>query len=238
VLQTTDAIVLGSVKFGETSRVLHCYTRQFGLQGYLVNAVASKNAIVKVGMMLPLTQLTLVAGHRGKGTLERIKEATLLCTYQNIPIDPVRSALALFVAEVLHKTLREESANEEKFNYVQAVCNALDELEKIPAHFPSAFLVGLSRYLGFYPDDNNVVTGQYFDLMEGVFLPTQPLHPHYMVQDVSTALKRVMQGRMETYTLPKALRKQLLYDLLAYYRIHLAEFGRLKSVEVLEELFA
>jgi DNA repair protein RecO (recombination protein O) len=74
--------------------------------------------------------------------------------------------------------------------------------------------------------------------MEGVFLPTQPLHPHYMVLDVSTALKRVMQGKMETYTLPKPLRKQLLYDLLAYYRIHLADFGRLKSIEVLEELFA
>lgn len=235
--QPTEAIVLGSVKFGETSRILRCYTRSFGLQGYLVNGVTGRKSTLKAGMMLPLTQLLLVAAHKGKGTLERIKEAKLLCTYQNIPTDPIRNALALFVSEVLNKTLREESPNEGKFTFVQDVCSALEELEKIPAHFPSAFLVGLSRYLGFYPDDKSAFRGRYFDLMEGVFFEAQPLHAHYMSIDVSTALKRTMEGKMETYALPKPLRKQLLYDLLSYYHIHQEGFGRLKSVEVLEEIF-
>ena len=235
--QPTDAIVLGSIKFGETSRVVHCYTRDFGVQGYMVNGVSGKNSVLKPGMMLPLTQLNLVARHKGKGSLERIKEAKLICGYYNIPTDPIRNGLALFVAEVLNKSLKEEGANEDKFNFVQDICNALEELEKVPAHFPSSFLVGLSRYLGFFPEEKSSAAGLYFDMMEGMFLVHQPLHPHYMSADVSSALKRVMDGKMETFALPRAIRKQLLYDLLNYYRIHLDGFGQLRSLEVLEEVF-
>jgi len=238
VYQPTEAIVLGSIKFGETSRVVHCYTRSFGLQGYMVNGLSGKKSVVKAGMLLPLTQLKLVVSYKGKGTLERIKDANLLCAYQHIPADPIRNALALFVAEVLSKTLREESPNQDKFNFIQDVCNALEELEKVPAHFPSAFLVGLSRYLGFYPDAKSAQSGEFFDLLEGVFLQAQPLHPNYMSVDISTALKKVMDGEIDSYGISKTARKKLLYELLRYYSVHLEGFGKLKSIEVLEEIFA
>lgn len=237
---TTQAIVLGAVKYGEGSRVLRCYTEVFGLQSYMLNSVKSKNAAVKPSMLLPLTQLEIVAGHKGKGTLERIKEARVITTYENIPYNPVKNAMALFLAEVLNKSLKEEQSNPDKFEFVQDACGLLDGLENTPPHFHISFLLSLSRFLGFYPDQQSAANGNYFDLMQGVFLPQTPLHPHYMNAEITAALKSMLNATLgqDEVVLPKRMRKQLLFELLAYYKMHVDGFGQLKSLDVLEEIFA
>mgnify|MGYP001007681014 CR=1 FL=1 len=95
------AIVLHSIPYGDNSKVLKCFTDNLGLQSYLVNAVNNKKGVLKPSMVMPLTQLSIVAYNKGKGGLERIKEARLESNYLNIPIDPIRNALAIFVSEIL-----------------------------------------------------------------------------------------------------------------------------------------
>ena len=236
----TKAIVVNSIKYGENSRVLRCYTREFGLQAYMINSVSSKKGVVKAGMLLPLTQLQLVVTHKGKGTLERIKEAQIDQHYHNIPVDPVRNALALFMAEVLSRTLKEEQPNADKFEFVHNYCSLLDTEQQIHSHFHISFLLGLSRYLGFYPDQSSATSGNLFDMMEGRFVHANPLHPYCMTASCSESLKALLSGHAsnDTIRIAKPVRRALLHDLLTYYRIHVEEFGQLKSLEVLEELFA
>ena len=236
---STRAIVLSSIKYGENSRVLRCYTEEFGLQAYMVNSVRSKRSVIKSSMLLPLTQLELVASNKGKGTLERIKESKVSIVYDNLVFDPVKNSLAIFLAEVLGKSLKEEQSNPEKFQFISDACQMLYGLEKTSAHFHISFLLGLSRYLGFYPDVASAKRGVYFDLSEGIFLQNTPLHPHYMDEEVTKGLKTLLNSTLadEHVRLPKAVRKQLLYDFLAYYKFHVDGFGDLKSLEILEELF-
>ena len=232
----TQALVLSAIKYGENSRVLRCYTREFGLQAYMLNSVSSKKGVIKAGMILPLTQLELVVTHKGKGTLERIKEAKVLNGYNQVHTNPVRNALALFVAELLTKSLKEETPNADKFDYIISQCVELDDGATSLAQFHINFMLGLSRYLGFAPDGSMAREASYFDLMEGTFMPLQPLHPHYMDQQTTEALLFLLDK--PDAQISKAIRKKLLYDLLQYYRIHVEDFGQLKSLEVLEELFA
>jgi DNA repair protein RecO (recombination protein O) len=232
----TQGIVISSVKYGENSRVVHCYTQHFGLQGYLVNALNKPSATLKPGMLLPLTQLHLVVTHKGKGTLERVREASVGMHHAQLAADPVRNALGLFVAEVLHRALRAEEANAEKFSWLQHVCVVLNNDAKLPAYFPSEFLIQLSRFLGFYPDADSAKTGLFFDLLEGIFVAQPPLHTHYCATEVSQALRLLLLKDAEI-NIQKSVRRQLLHDLLDYFRIHLEGFGRLKSVAVLEEIF-
>jgi DNA repair protein RecO (recombination protein O) len=240
VYTTTNAIVLGAVKYGESSRVLRCYTDVFGLQSYMINSVKSKNAVLKPSMLLPLTQLEIVAGHKGKGTLERIKEARVFSAYETIPFDPYKNAMALFLAEVLAKCLQEEQPNEDKFEYVVGACNLLDSTTKLSPHFHISFLLGLSRFLGFYPDQQSAASGDFFDLMHGVFLPTQPLHAHFADLETSSALKIMLQTNLgkTDVEMPKRLRKKLLNEILFYYKLHVDGFGNLKSVAVIDEIFS
>ncbi len=238
--QTTQAIVLKSIKYGESSRILKCYTKEFGAQSYMVNSVKSKKSVVRASMLLPLTQLELVASHKGKSTLERIKEARLYCAYEAIPFDPVRNALALFIAEVLSKSLHEEQGNLPTYEFVEGACNLLDHLENVPAHFHIVFLLGLSGFLGFYPRQEQQYQVDYFNLSEGVFQPTQPLHTNFLDAQCTAVLKQMLTENLRncTHVYPKQMRKKVLAGVLEYYKLHVASFGKLKSVEILEELFA
>lgn len=236
---TIQAIVLQTVKYGETSRVLKCYTDLFGLQSYMVNGVNGKKAVVKPGMMLPLTNLTLIATQKGRGTLERIKEARVSVTHEQLYTDPVRNALALFVAEVLTKCLKTEQGDRDKFDFVSAFCRYLDMSPVIPAHVPQFFLVELSRHLGFYPQAPMHNQAVYFDSMEGCFCSQKPLHPYYFDVESSAALHHLLQkwDDVENLKIPRNVRKLLMRDLLIFYRTHVTDFGQIKSIEVFEEVF-
>ena len=235
----TPALVLATIKYGDSGRVLRCYTKEAGLQGYMINSLKSKKAAIKPSMLLPLTQLHLVASNKGKGTLERIREAKVSATYNSIPYDPIKNAIALFMAEVLNRALKEEQPNEAKFEFVITACQLLDELDTVPAHFHVSFLLALSRYLGFYPDQASAGKGLYFDKVEGVFQIQQPMHPHYLDQPLTSALKALLNAGMadEQTRFPKTVRKALLGEVLSYYKLHVEGFGDLRSIEVLEELF-
>jgi len=237
---TLQAIVLQSVKYGETSRVLKCYTDLFGLQSYMVNGVNGKKSSIRAGMTLPLTQLTLVATHKARVTLERIKEATVATHYEQIYSDPMRNAMALFLAEVLQKCLRTEQGDADKFNFVANHCSYLDAANEVPAHFPQYFLIELSRYLGFYPHHAGTQRCQFFDCVEGVFSDLKPLHPYYFNEESTHALQLLMQKLeiVEQLKIPKSVRKLLLHDLILFYRTQFSDFGNIKSIEVLEEIFS
>src|SRR3546814_8927968 len=60
----------------------------------------------------------MVVYHRASASLQRISEARQKPAFQTIPYDIGKSAVALFLNEVLYKCLRQQSADEPLFNYV------------------------------------------------------------------------------------------------------------------------
>ena len=108
---SSKAIVLSAIKYGDTSRIVRLYTDQFGLISVLINSVSSKKSAVRSSMLLPLTLLEIIHTHKGDDKLDRIKEAKMDLTYTSIPYDAVRNAIALFLAELFGKVLREETEN-------------------------------------------------------------------------------------------------------------------------------
>ena len=60
----TKAIVLSSLKYGETSLIVKCYTQEEGVKSYLIRGVLKqKKTGIKVAHFQPLTQLTIIANH-------------------------------------------------------------------------------------------------------------------------------------------------------------------------------
>ncbi len=121
-------------------------------------------------MLLPLTLIDIVHTHKGQGKLDRVKEAKMDLTYTAIPYDPVRNALALFLAELFGKVLREEQSNAEKFDFIRTACLALDTLEELPPSFHLVIWAKLMLYLGFAPNIKEADPDTFFDLQDGQFL--------------------------------------------------------------------
>lgn len=236
---TSKAIVLSALKYGDTSRIVRLYTDQFGLISVLVNSVSSKKSVVRPSMLLPLTLLDVVHTRKGGGKLDRIKEAKMDLTYTSIPYDPVRNALALFLAELYGKVLREETENREKFDFVRSSCLALDTLDKVPPAFHLSIWAKLTLYLGFSPDVKDGLEGGYFDLQDGQFLDHPSLlHPYLDAHTTAYLLAALRWDFTSPLVIPKQGRHDLLEGLLRFMNIHLDGFGDFRSLEVLSELFS
>lgn len=237
MLHKTRGIVLRTTRYGDTSVIVKVYTDAFGLQSYIVNGVHSAKSKGKSAMYQHGNLLDMVVYHKDQGSLMRISESRFAHIYEQLPFNVVKGGLLLFYIEVLNRIIKEEEQNEPLFDFLFESLIDLDQTDrKIGAHH-IWFLLGLSKYLGFYP---NMCTGHLFDLEEGAFTPLLPRHQHYISEHLSAQLRSCIDPELRNYdqiTISSADRRNLLHHLLTYYKLHLSEFGDVRSMDVLETLF-
>jgi DNA repair protein RecO (recombination protein O) len=236
---TTKAIILTSLKYGDTSLITKAFTASDGLKSYLLKGVlASKKGKLKTAYFQPLTQLEIVAHHKNKGNLESIREAKVNYHYQTLHTDIAKSAMTQFLSEMLSNSIHEEESNEGLFNYIEASLQWLDTNNEIP-NFHLRFLVNLTRYLGFYPDIN-AMNSDYFDLLEGEFTDSPSLNP--MLTGENLNFFKIVLGtnfdELHTIKMNKTNRQELLKSLVLYYELHLQGFRKPKSLAILNEVFS
>lgn len=235
---TTRAIVLASLKYGDTSLIVKAITLSDGIKSYLLKGVlASKKGKLKSAYFQPLTQLELVANHRSKGTLESIKEAKISYHYQTLHTQVAKNALTMFLAEMLGNSIHEEEANTPLFNYVETALQWLDINDEV-ANFHLYFLMVLSKYLGFYPDTNNQ-EASYFDLLEGDFVHKPTLNPIISGRCL-TLFKQILGTNfdaLDRVKMTKAERQEVLKSIVLYFELHLQGFRKPKSLAILNEVF-
>ena len=109
---TTKAIILSSLKYGDTSLIVKCYTQEEGVKTYLIRGVLKpKKSGLKAAYFQPLTQLRIVANHNSKNTLNSIKELQVIHPYKTFHTDIVKQSVVLFLSEVLSNSIQEEEQN-------------------------------------------------------------------------------------------------------------------------------
>jgi DNA repair protein RecO (recombination protein O) len=216
----TRGIVFRFTKFRETSIIVTIFTELFGLQTYIVNGVRSKSAKNKIALYQPLTLLNLVVYHRENANIERIKEINCLHPYMTLTSDVKKSSIAMFINELLNKTVKDESHAKEIFNFLCASLIAMDTLEKGSENFHLIFMLRLSRYLGFgVYNVNEILGGRVTDL------------------ETEKLLERLLQIEYtDTFTLTNVQRKNILDVLLHFYADHIETLGELRSVQVLRDV--
>ncbi len=149
MLNTTDAIVLSLQPHSDKAHVLHAYTRTGGRVNYMVYGLGRKHAI---GMYTPFTLLQITADH-SPSKPPTLKEAVPLNT-NPLTSNPYKSAIALFLSEVLYHVLRHPMTDEPMFDFIAQAIRELDRCEE-PQNFHLQFLVGLAAKLGFAIEENN-----------------------------------------------------------------------------------
>ena len=127
MIHKTKGIVLRTVKYGETSLVVTMFTETLGLQSYLVNGVRTptKKGTAKANLFQPAAILDLVAYHNEFKNLQRLKEFKWAHLYQHIFSVVRKNAVALFMIELLTKSLKQPEANAELFYFVEDLLHPL-----------------------------------------------------------------------------------------------------------------
>ena len=240
MLTKTQAIVLHSLKYGETRLIVDMFTRSQGRQSFIVSIPKSVKGKIKKQLFQPLTQLEIESDLRPKLQLQKLSDVRLASPFSSIPFDPNKLSISLFIAEFLYYALRSEQHNEPLFDYIVNSIQWLDAQTDRFANFHLVFLMRLSRFLGFYPNLDHYQTGDYFDLRESVFLSTPPVHRDFLHPQEAEKIQLMMRmdfPTMHLFRMSHQERNRLLEVSLIYYRLHIPDFPELKSVSVLQELY-
>ncbi|MFP2995480.1 DNA repair protein RecO [Spongiivirga sp. MCCC 1A20706] len=235
---TTKAIVISSLKYGDTSLIVKCYTEEAGLKSYLLKGVLkSKKGKLKVAYFQPLSQLILEANHKNKGTLESIREVKTAYAYKTVHTDIKKGAIAMFLSEMLNVSIVEEEVNQSLFEYLEMAFQWLDAHDQV-ANFHMLFLLNLTRYLGFYPDTNDAELPA-FSLLDGAFT-SSAFELHTISDKNLTLFKRLLGTTFDALNATRFSstdRQQLLTILIEYFELHLQGFRKPRSLAVLNEVF-
>lgn len=236
---TTKAIVLSSLKFGDTSLIVKCYTQDEGLKSYLIRGVLkAKKGGVKVAYFQPLTQLKIVANHNTKNNLNSIKEVQVSYPFKTIYNDIVKQSVVMFLSEILSYSIQEEEENSSLFTYLETAFIWLDIHDNV-SNFHLLFLLNLSGFLGFYPDlsDNDKLG---FNLLEGNF--SDSVHEKNVISGNNFYQFKKLLGinfdSIEKVSFSKSERQVILQIIIRYFELHLDGFRNPKSLQILEAVFS
>ena len=241
MLHKTRGIVFKTTNYAESSVIVQVFTEKLGLQSYLINGVRKPKAKITLNMLQPLHLLDMVVYHKANANMQRVSEIRQLPVFQSIPYDIIKSSLTIFLNEVIYKTVRLESKDELLFDFLFHAIELLDRTEKGLANFHLYVLLRLTRFLGFFPDQQSYRDNAYFDLKSGAFCMYMPPHNFVIEPPQSQLWQQLISCSFENLAelnIHSSSRKLLLEHLLDYYRLHTENFGEIRSQTVLAELFS
>ncbi|MGX5688688.1 DNA repair protein RecO [Arcticibacter tournemirensis] len=241
MLHKTRGIVLKTTDYSESSVIVQVFTEKFGMQSYLISGVKKSKGRIRMNMLQPLHLLDMIVYHKPSGNIQRISELRNDPVFESIPYDVVKSSLAIFLNEVLYRSIRQHSADERLFEFLSQSIEVLDHLTKGLANYHLWFLLQLTRYLGFYPQSRSSSGSLYFDLKNGVFTRDLPLHLHFIQGSLVNHFVNLLSCNTETLEqvkLSSLERKELLTKMLEYYHLHIESLGEIRSHLVLEEVLS
>ncbi len=232
-----SAIVLTSTLYSDNSYMLNLFTDELG---YVVTSVkVGRRSKVRLSHIQPLTLLSVELHGRPSQQVMHVTECVALPGCERLMMEPGKVLMAQFLAEFLQHALRSMQRDERLFDFLyESICR-YNDIERGAANFHLIFLIKLTHYLGFFPNLEGFDSGVCFDLENGCFVRRLPLHANYLLPEATVALANLLRMDYETiylYEVNRRQRNEILDYIIKYYKLHMAEFGELKSLDVLRSL--
>lgn len=240
MLQKATGIVLHTTKYNDKSFIADVYTRERGRVSFIAPTPKSRHSTIKNSLFQPFSIINIDADFRTTRELNRIKQAQIVCSFTSIPFDQYKTTIVFFISEFLTYALREEQQNIRLFEYLKHSICWLDNCKTSYANFHIVFLIHLSSFLGFYPNFENYEPHDYFDLKESCYTKSKPVYDLYLDSEETEKihnLTRINYNNMHLFKMNRVQRNRCIEIIIAYYQLHLPNFPKMKSLDVLRSCF-
>lgn len=204
---------------------------------------SSKTSAGKASYFNPAAILELQVYHNELKQLQFIKEFRWAYLYESVLFNVVKNTVAIYVMELLQHSLKQPEANPELYYLIEDTLKQLDRGNPtLTGNLPLYFTLHLAAELGFQLQGNYTTETPVLDLQEGVFVSQTPMHPYFLegqlAEITSTIAGLNFYNELETISLNKNIRRQLLEAYQQYLALHIAGFGQMKSFAILQEVLA
>ena len=240
MLEKTRAIVLKTIKYGDTSLIVRVYTEAFGKKSVLLKGARSKKNRPVSSQFFSLNVLNLELYHKEHKELLLLKEASPEFLFTDFPYKPQKSAQAMFIAEILGKVLQEEEPNPTLFEFLLSSIQYFDLQKENTANFHLAFLMKLTPFLGIQPAFIPGESKNFLDYREGKFISEKPLHDDHSPEGYATLLLELLSNNYAeplSVSVNKSLRNKILDEISSYFETHNFRIKNNNTLKVLKELF-
>jgi DNA repair protein RecO (recombination protein O) len=224
----TRGIVFNYIKFRESSIIARIYTDHFGLKNYIVNSVRTSKPRYPISYFQPLTMLDLIVYNREFNEINRIAEIKCSYAYKSVPYNIIKSTVAVFVTELLYKTLREEETNPELYRFLEDSLLYFDRVENDFMNFHLQFLFKYARFHGIEPIR---ISDMVHEIESNNFLVSIPRRDF---EKIDHLIESPYDSKI---IISNDLRRRILTMIILFYQIHFDHLKDLKSFKVLMEVF-
>ena len=241
MLEKTKGIVLHQIKYTDSGIVTQIYTRKFGRQSFLIKGMRNKKTGKHNINFQPLFILDMELYYKAAREMQILKEYSVSFAPYDIYSNIKKSSVAIFLGEVLTSVLKEETPHDEMFEYIEESIMYFESCKESFANFHIAFLAGLSSFLGFEPHPRLEKEDQFFDMLNGIFVPVPPVHGNYANEEITNILADFFVSSYDSISnisLSGKMRNDILETLVRFYSLHLPGLKRIKSLEILKEVFS
>lgn len=238
MLCTDRIIVLGHTRFSDSTIIVQALSREYGRISLMVFGLGGKSKS-KLGAFHPMAVLDVVYTYKEDREIQKLTEYKPSPTLANCTSDLRKSTTLTFLAEVVSKSIRESAEDKEQFEFIDTSIQILEHLQNGLQYFHLAFMVKLSRHLGFFPGPNK--EGQlFFDLEKGHGTEMMPFHKHYVASQVFNqicAFSDIKYEQMGNVKMTKNDRDFMLNTVIAWYGFRIPTMKDINSLDILHEVF-
>lgn len=239
MLIQTEAVVIRSVKFRETSLIVTLYTEKLGLMPCLIKGIRSSKGKMRASYFFPLSVLDCVIYYKENREVQKLTDAVLSFSSDAFYSDARKSVVAFFIVEIFSRSVKEHERNESLYQFLKSVSREIWNGERKSLEILVYFLIRFVGYVGYsitFPND--------FDSGKFIFNSTTGKFDR---GKEATAKDKIFNEALIKYSHAKINERnhlsfntesilEIIHRMLDYYRSRMEHFGKPKSEKILEQL--
>ncbi|MDE6266105.1 MAG: recombination protein O N-terminal domain-containing protein [Muribaculaceae bacterium] len=234
-----ECVVLRVIPHNERSVIVTCYSDVAGRLSFVSPGGNGREARRRRALLMPLSVVECVALSSSK-ELVRVRDVSRPSGFEDFSLNPMKIVVALFVADLLESLTRNSDADPFFFRFIRSAVMHLGKAgATATANFHLALMAGVIRQAGIEPDLSSYREGYLFDMREGIFRGTPPMHDDFLERDESEWVRRLCRMDMlnsRFFRLNRAGRNRAMDLMLEYISLHLKDVRHLRSVDVVRSL--
>ena len=236
-LLKTRAIALHHTRYSDNSAIGKFFTRDLGMRAVMIRSVYRKKGS-QSNLIRPFTLLDVEVRESTKSDILTAVNLERACPQSGFQGEFLKSAVVMFLAELLNKSLEESYINERLFDFVWQAILILDQDELNP-NFHLVFLVELIKHYGMYPQLPTSPRDRFLDMEGGIYQDHRG--GNYCLDESTSELLLAILGTdfegVGSLEISAVERQAGLRSLVDYLRIHVSGLNEINSQTVLETVF-
>lgn len=191
-------------------------------------------------LTMPLGIVECEADVRSGREIAPMRQLRAVMPLHEVHSDPLKQMVAMFAAEVTAAVTAAGGPDDPLFDFLLGSVQALDVADaRGTANFPLCFLYRLGEMLGVEPDTETYRPGCIFDMRDGVWRSSAPLHGQSLTPERSEAvymLSRMNYTNMQAFRYNRQQRAELTDGIIRYLTIHIGSIPPLRTLDILRSM--